>query len=292
MGGRANGEIVGLLGAALLASCSLVTSTAGLSGGAVPDASTADGDATSGDAATTDASDSGFDSSDAATTYRDLVLSDGPVGYWRLGEATGITIADESGHGREATLAGGVSLGQPGAIADDPSTAAAFNGTNAYASIGQNFDFVGNAPFSVEAWIKPTLYDSIVRHFITKQDRPPVTKVGYAILVNAAEGLKFERYVTNSGLEALAPAPPLNVYAHVVGTYDGASLRLYVNGVLAAGPTPDPRVSTATAAPALIGSERPGGGQHFAGSIDETAIYDRALTAAQILAHYKMGSGL
>src|SRR5687768_4606477 len=39
--------------------------------------------------------------------YRDAVMADAPVGYWRLGETTG-TFADSSGNGRSGTAAGSV----------------------------------------------------------------------------------------------------------------------------------------------------------------------------------------
>ena len=60
--------------------------------------------------------------------YPDGVLAKGPVGYWRLGEATGPTVVDETGNGHDGRIFGSPTLGTPGAINDDPDTAIQFNG--------------------------------------------------------------------------------------------------------------------------------------------------------------------
>ena len=71
-----------------------------------------------------------------------------------------------------------------------------------------------------------------------------------------------------------------NVWTHVAGTYDGATVRLFLNGVQGA--------STAISGPiaASTGPLRIGGnglwGEFFQGSIDEVRIYNRALTAPEI----------
>jgi hypothetical protein len=73
---------------------------------------------------------------------------------------------------------------------------------------------------------------------------------------------------------------PLNVWTHVAATYNGAELRLYVNGALAA--------TRVTSGGVLISAEplRIGGnsvwGEFFAGAIDEVRVYKRALTQAEI----------
>jgi hypothetical protein len=73
---------------------------------------------------------------------------------------------------------------------------------------------------------------------------------------------------------------PLNAWTHLAATYDGAALRLYVNGALAStramtGPI------TASASPLRIGGNTIWG-EFFNGVIDELRIYNRALTAQEI----------
>jgi hypothetical protein len=81
-------------------------------------------------------------------------------------------------------------------------------------------------------------------------------------------------------LSALAPR------AYVVGTYDGRDLRLYVNGALVADVSvPGPVDSTRQ--PLEIGSYA--GAAVWSGTIDEVAVYDRALSASLIGARYRLG---
>src|SRR5262249_41512602 len=83
--------------------------------------------------------------------YSSVILADNPVGYWRLGEPPAQTTAfDSSPFGRNGTYNGAVTRGVPGAIVDDPNTAAAFSG--GFVSIpGGPFNFANN--FSLEAWV-------------------------------------------------------------------------------------------------------------------------------------------
>jgi len=75
-------------------------------------------------------------------------------------------------------------------------------------------------------------------------------------------------------------ALPVNTWTHLATTYDGANLRLYVNGTQAA-------TTALTGAKAVsTGPLKIGGNalwsEWFAGLIDDVRIYDRALSATEI----------
>src|SRR5213078_4654919 len=71
-----------------------------------------------------------------------------------------------------------------------------------------------------------------------------------------------------------------NTWAHLAFTYDGATMRLYVNGTQVASRAQTGAIQTSTN-PLQIGGDSLYG-QYFAGRIDEVRIYNRALSAAQI----------
>ncbi|HZO16152.1 MAG TPA: LamG domain-containing protein, partial [Polyangiaceae bacterium] len=81
-----------------------------------------------------------------------------------------------------------------------------------------------------------------------------------------------------------ASAPPLGAYTHVVGTYDGTVMRLFVNAA-SAGTLTDPRAAAPKDVPFFVGirSLYAGG---FKGDIDEVAVYDKALSPQRVQAHY------
>ena len=81
--------------------------------------------------------------------------------------------------------------------------------------------------------------------------------------------------------EALSPNPlTANTWAHLAATYDGAMVRLYVNGVQVASRAQIGAIATSTN-PLQIGGDSIYS-QYFAGRIDEVRIYNRALSSAEI----------
>ena len=83
----------------------------------------------------------------------------------------------------------------------------------------------------------------------------------------------------NAGIEVNGtPALVVGTWAHLALTYDGAALRLYVNGVQVASRTGNLLTS---ANPLQIGGDSIHG-QYFSGIIDEVRIFNRARTAAEI----------
>lgn len=76
-------------------------------------------------------------------------------------------------------------------------------------------------------------------------------------------------------------------WQHVVGTYDGTTGRLWVDGVeVASGSFTAPEPANL---PVNIGAYF-GGGFGWAGAIDEVQIYDRALSVTEVVALYEAGS--
>jgi hypothetical protein len=84
------------------------------------------------------------------------------------------------------------------------------------------------------------------------------------------------------GVTDVSPLP-LNAWTHLATTYDGATLRLYVNGMEVGSQTGGGSIQVST------GRLRIGGhavwGEWFAGRIDEVRIYNRALSPAEIQAN-------
>ena len=72
------------------------------------------------------------------------------------------------------------------------------------------------------------------------------------------------------------------MWSHLAATFDGATLRLYVNGVQVASRPVLAQIATSTGALTIGGDALYG--QHFAGRIDEVRIYSSALSAVQVQA--------
>jgi hypothetical protein len=88
---------------------------------------------------------------------------------------------------------------------------------------------------------------------------------------------------------------PTTDWSHVLGTYDGSTLRIYVNGVLEASQSYGSsgnifQGTNALSIGAVIGGCSPGSMiSMFAGLIDEPIIHGRALSGAEVLSTYNAG---
>ena len=97
----------------------------------------------------------------------------------------------------------------------------------------------------------------------------------------------FERFVNSTGISTPKTPIAVGTFTHVVAVYSGA-LIIYTNGVRSF-PTFDGRALLATTTAAYAGSAEGLSGHGFLGQLDEIAIYNKALTAAQVSAHYAAG---
>src|SRR4030095_15904336 len=206
-----------------------------------------------------------------AGSYPAQVVADGAVAYWRLGETSGTTANDSIGsaHG---TIGAGITLNQPGALAEG--TPAMQGNASGTAVVTCPVVTLGSV-FSIEFWIKQRV-DPAANSRICGVFGAP--NVSFQSASGSPRQLNF--FPMGANLAAVG-ALSLGVWTYIVGTVDGAQGRLYVNGVLANGPT----ATTGTPAPAVFTFL---GGQsvNFDGWMDEVAIYPTALTPAQIAAHY------
>ena len=73
---------------------------------------------------------------------------------------------------------------------------------------------------------------------------------------------------------------PLNAWSHLAATFDGSTVRLFVNGVQA-GSLPFSGSMAASTGPLRLGGNGVWG-EWFAGLIDEVRVYNRALSASEI----------
>lgn len=216
-----------------------------------------------------------------ASGYRDAVLADGPMSYWRLGEQAGITAVDELG-GHPGGYVGGPTLGAGGALAGDSNTAVVLDGASQSISVAgpSAFRFSGTTPFSAEVWFRHAA-DGTYRRVLSAEN---ALGQGWQIYSESASW-GFVRSGAAGAAEVSDGTPAGPGWVHAVATYDGATMRLYENGV----EIPFP-VSSSQALPAdstfYLGRYGGADVSRLNGSIDEVAIYDRALTAAQVAAHY------
>jgi hypothetical protein len=222
----------------------------------------------------------------ARDAYYDAVIADHPVAYWRLGDSAEVAKDELGAH--DALFAGGITHGRPGALHASPNLATAFDGTDGEAQTTTGIQFTVQAPFTLEVWVEES-DNATYWHFITCEPRVSgMPQQGYALLQSGG-GVMFER-IPNPGQydQTNTTIIPTGTWTQLAGVYDGTSVNLYVDGVLHQ-TTPAPELAEPFTSPVFLGAQIEGA--FFAGTLDEAAIYDHALTQQELLNHYTIATG-
>jgi hypothetical protein len=223
------------------------------------------------------------------STYRDAVLWSHPAGYWRLGD-NGYVAHDEGPFGLDGYIEWGdepgIAEGIPGALVGDPDTAMNVNGNGIRMPDVPALDFVGNAA-SVEIWARGA-FQSPYGYLVSKSDWGGT--VGYSLYTGPSNTLRF---FVGTGSQQITQDTGFtwdSNWHHIVGVYDGSSVKLYVDDALLAD-TPATGSIVSSAGMQLVVARFHNGGFPFRGDIDEVAVYDHALTAGEVETHYAVGTG-
>jgi hypothetical protein len=226
----------------------------------------------------------------APPTYAQTVMSDSPLSYWRFGESNG-TVANDSAGATNGTYFAGFTLGATGAIANDTNTAVSFDGMSGYAAFGSSFNFTGTSSMSIELWIKPAPADASFRRVLSKETIDGNGREGYLIGYEGANNLSFERFESGAETAVGATITP-NVYSHVVATFDGTTMIIYVNGAAVQSSVAPQAIAAFNDSFNVATYSTEMTADCFEGVVDEVAVYDHALTSQRIQTHYRVGTGM
>jgi hypothetical protein len=209
----------------------------------------------------------------------------GPIAAWSFDEIEeGGTAEDITGNGHTATIEGAtLARGKYG-------NALQFNGESDVVKVPSSPEFALTEGFTIESWVRPESESNEWAPILAKNPGSEEAGGGgpawwlYEGDWNSNEPYGGTEPTPGTRSEAVSEKPlPVSAWSHVALTYDGAKLRLYVNGELIdCSPTPAgaPRV---TAGELQIGGPN-GYGNFFRGRLDEVRIYNRALNAAEVTA--------
>lgn len=219
-------------------------------------------------------------------TYSSSVEGTSPVAYWRLGESSGTTAADEEGS-HDGTYVGSPTLGATGALYGAANTGVEFDGATQYVDVPYAAA-LNPSTISVEAWLKVASGSGTYRNIVSSTYFNSILDFGgYYLQVGLDDRLAF--VILSPGLSQIALGPSIAVdeLVHAVATYDGVYVRLFVNGSKVA------EVVGGSIRPNTSGNLRIGSyslsGFYFPGLIDEVSIYDHILSEESVKAHYYAG---
>lgn len=243
--------------------------------------------------------------------YGEAVLADSPWGWWRLADdLPGTTVvADASGHGYHGVWKGTPTSTQSlvadglGAVSLDGSgdnIEGSADGAVMDVSTGVT---LAAAPVSIEAWVKTGKYGTN-HSFICGQTHMVGTTaatIDFGLTMNNSTGVP-SFIATVGGINVSCTGTTVlrdTGVHHLVGTIDSSRVcRLYVDGVQQGGNGSGGSTTVINASGSVrigkppLGAD-PGAGwgyKAWKGDVCEVAVYNTALSAARVLAHYNAGS--
>lgn len=235
--------------------------------------------------------------------YANAVLADGPSAYWRLDEPSGTTLNDASGNGHTGSYSGNVALGQAGAMTGDADSSISLTDTNSYAT-APDAPSLDTPNFTIEGWVR-ALTTSSLQKIVGKG---PGTSEQWGLYIAPTTGFAEVQaeiggaQVSLSGTGTSQDRVGDNTWHYVAATWDGTNLTLYWSDPAFYPSNPIQSTTIAETGKTLktnteqisIGKEVSSttnqyplsSGQH---QLDDIAIYGKALTLAQITAHWNAG---
>ena len=228
---------------------------------------------------TVEVTDSGGLTDTATVTVSVTDVNEGPVAHWTLDETSGTTAADSSGNGRDASVIGGVTIGQFGRIGGSFD----FDGTSGYLTATGYKGVTGGASRTVSAWIKTSSTSAEILSWGTN-----TTGNRWNFRLQPSSGVL--RVEVNGGYAEGSTVVSDGQWHHVAAVLeDGSSnvnqVKFYVDGVLDTQSASLSRtVNTASNGVDVHIGKEAFSSRYFPGSMDDVRIYDVALSAAEVSA--------
>jgi len=173
----------------------------------------------------------------------------------------------------------------------DTNAAVPLDGTKGWVNLNNPSGLNIAGAITLETWIKPGAVQGPIANIVTHGTNGVGAEVFLRINEQGAYAVGSSDGLTPQGVSFPVPAGDLGSasWIHLVGTFDGSAWHLYRNGIpVATAPATGGAVAISDANWA-IGSTGSGWENYFTGSVDEVALYGKALTADQVLAHYNAG---
>jgi hypothetical protein len=183
---------------------------------------------------------------------------------------SGTTWTDLSGNNNSGSLVNGptYSSANGGSVV--------FNGSTQYAPIGTTGFPFGTSPGTLSGWANTNTTSGL--HWIVSYGTGDTAQSRFLGIINSV--YYFGGY---NGVDITYNAVVSNVWFNMVGIYDGTNASMYINGVLVVGPTA--RSWNTVAGNAQIGRQT-NNTEYWSGNIGQISIYNRVLSASEILQNY------
>ena len=215
------------------------------------------------------------------------------VGLWHLNETswngTANEVVDDSGNGNHGTRVGNATTTSLAALG---SFAGTFDGAGDYVTIADSASLDITTNITLSVWVKKRTLGA--REILTgKGNGVGASTTSYYVEVDASNQVAFTvTDSTPSGNKLTATDLIISDtnWHHIVGTYDGATQRLYLDGKVSAVSNTWANTIHTTSQTFAIGRLGDLNNLYLTGELDEVAIWSRALDANEVRQLYQRGA--
>lgn len=172
-------------------------------------------------------------------------------------------------------------------------SAAAFNGTSSYISVGPSASLGLTGAITISAWVKPEVFPSAHHTFVEKGYNGTNEPYFLRLIADGAGGHLLEIGSFNGAdhkASWLVSGWSVGEWRYVTGVYDGTTWRVYFDGGQKATQADTTgALSTGNTAPTVLGAASISGTiqRHFQGSLDEVRVLNVARSADWIATEFK-----
>ena len=204
-----------------------------------------------------------------------------PNFYWQLDETSGMIANDLTGTSN-GNLQGNTTW-QP--TSGHFSGALRFYGNDARVDLGPcDLTSGPGDEFSVACWFKPEIVSGTERILIAKTIGPNEADMVWSLSIVNNTGARFR--IRTGGLVRTVEVPPSSIFSnawyHLAATYDGTTIRVFLNGSSTASGPATGTIGYYPQAPATMGNLY-NNSLPFYGSLDDVRVYDHALSAMEVI---------
>ncbi|MDD4531684.1 MAG: prepilin-type N-terminal cleavage/methylation domain-containing protein [Candidatus Pacebacteria bacterium] len=217
------------------------------------------------------------------------------VSEWKMDEGSGSSTVDSWSSGNNGFLVNFASVavgygdtnndGWMSSLGCVSGSCLKFYGSNDYISLGSknNLDYLQF--LTVEAWVKPLAYNSygrIVSNQVWSSGTWALMNSGTTGIIQFGISNQNDNRITINSISQV----PLNQWSHIVGTWDGSTMKIFINGIKESEGLQTGYISSSNVITIGAGNL---GGSPFAGVIDNIRAYNSAVPASRIKEQYYAG---
>ena len=205
----------------------------------------------------------------------------GLVGYWKFSEGSGNEAKDISGNNNNGNLVGNTAWNSSGKYG----SGLTFDGAGDYVNVTNSptISVTTNA-LTLSAWIKLDYNMQAIDIIVDKKGEIWALQGS-----QQGDGTKIQFDISTAGsqskLDTNTQFTTKGVWYHIAGTWDGTTMRIYVNGMQENAMNKSGTLATNNN-DFVIGGYDTTSGYDFKGGIDEVMIFNRSLSASEITALY------